>query len=57
MEIILLKLIFLHMWKFRSHRLKDDKLVNVNGHPDIEFDSIEEKDPNYIEEKGKIIKQ
>lgn len=39
------------------YRLKDDELVNINGHPDIDFDSIEEQEPDYIEEKGKIIKQ
>lgn len=38
-------------------RLKDDELVNVNGHPDIDFDSLEEQEPDYIEEKGEIIKE
>ena len=35
------------------YRLKDDELMNINGHPDIDFDSIEEQEPDYIEEKGK----
>ncbi|MCJ7842617.1 hypothetical protein MUB24_17275 [Lederbergia sp. NSJ-179] len=39
------------------YRLKDDELVNINGHPDIDFDSIEEQEPDYIEEKGEIIKE
>ncbi|MCG5105366.1 hypothetical protein [Oceanobacillus alkalisoli] len=39
------------------YRLKDAELVNVNGHPDIDFDSLEEQEPDYIEEKGKIIKE
>ncbi|MEI3599148.1 MULTISPECIES: hypothetical protein [unclassified Oceanobacillus] len=25
----------------KRYRLKDDELVNINGHPDIDFDSIE----------------
>lgn len=39
------------------YRLKDDELVNVNGHPDIDFDSLEEQDPDYIEQQGEIIKE
>jgi hypothetical protein len=39
------------------YRLKEGKLVNVNGHPDIDFDSLEEQEPDYIEEKGEIIKE
>lgn len=39
------------------YRLKDDELVNVNGHPDIDFDSLEKQEPDYIEEKGEIIKE
>ncbi len=39
----------------KRNRLKDDELVNKNGHPDIDFESIEEQEPDYIEEKGKII--
>ncbi|MGF7087059.1 hypothetical protein JOD24_000891 [Kroppenstedtia sanguinis] len=32
--------------------IKDDGLVN-----DIDFDSLEEQEPDYIEEKGEIIKE
>lgn len=39
------------------YRLKDGELVNVNGHPGIDFDSLEEQEPDYIEEKGEIIKE
>ena len=39
------------------YKLKDDELENINGHPDIDFDAIEEKEPDYIEKKGEINKE
>ncbi|MBP2079774.1 hypothetical protein [Oceanobacillus polygoni] len=41
----------------RYYEIGDDGLRNVNGHPDIDFDSIKEKEPDYIEKQGKVIKE
>ncbi|MDO6450537.1 hypothetical protein Q4522_14930 [Oceanobacillus profundus] len=40
----------------RYYEMRDDGLRNVNGHPDIDFDSLEEKEPDYIEKQGEVIK-
>ncbi|WP_339229805.1 hypothetical protein NSQ77_06820 [Oceanobacillus sp. FSL K6-2867] len=40
----------------RYYELRDDGLWSVDGHPDIDFDSLEEKEPDYIEKQGEVIK-
>lgn len=39
------------------YELHEDGLWSVNGHPDIDFDSLEEKEPDYIEKQGEVIKE
>ena len=36
------------------YELSDDGLSRVNSSPKIDFDSLEEKEPDYIENKGKL---
>lgn len=39
------------------YKLENAGITNVNDHPDIDFDSLEQKEPDYIEEQGEIVKE
>ena len=39
------------------YELSDDGLSRVNSSPKIDFDSLEEKEPDYIEKQGEVIKE
>ncbi|WP_303447809.1 hypothetical protein [Oceanobacillus profundus] len=39
------------------YELSDDGLSRVNSSPKVDFDSLEEKDPDYIEKQREVIKE